>query len=266
MTQSRYEKLLLKRMHSRQRWENQVAEEMTLKDIDREEVFRIVDIARSVGRLVGPVGKNLADTLDRLNLRHQGKPIRAAVVLFGKTFMPNYPQCELRMARFRGTDKTEFLDQRQIRGPAFKLLEEAEIFCQRHFPLPARIVPEQLRRVKTPLIPPDAMREILVNALIHRDYSIEGGAVSLAIFDVGIHGRGLFRVPGGVAGPRAHHGRVAPLPGVGRRSCNQRTETGAGVGTDSHAVRRDGQGRSGVKECGARYPSRQLAATPASCS
>jgi ATP-dependent DNA helicase RecG len=40
-----------------------------------------------------------------------------------------------------------------------------------------------MRRVETPLIPPEAMREILVNALIHRDYSIVGGAVSLAIFD-----------------------------------------------------------------------------------
>lgn len=63
------------------------------------------------------------------------------------------------------------------------MLEEAELFCQRHFPLPAKIVPSQMRRVETPLIPPDAMREILVNALVHRDYSIAGGAVSLAIFD-----------------------------------------------------------------------------------
>ncbi len=183
MSQERYEKLLLERTHSKRRWENQPADEIALKNIDREEVFRIVDIARSVGRLVGPVGRSLPDVLDRLGLRKNGKILRAAVVLFGKTFLPDYPQCELRMARFRGTDKTEFLDQRQIRGPAFKLLEEAELFCQRHFPLPAKIVPSQMRRVETPLIPPDAMREILVNALIHRDYTIAGGAVSLAIFD-----------------------------------------------------------------------------------
>ena len=183
MSQERYEKLLLERTHSKRRWENQPADEIALKDIDREEVFRIVDIARSVGRVVGPVGRSLPDVLDRLGLRKNGEILRAAVVLFGKTFLPDYPQCELRMARFRGTDKTEFLDQRQIRGPAFKLLEEAELFCQRHFPLPAKIVPSQMRRVETPLIPPDAMREILVNALIHRDYTIAGGAVSLAIFD-----------------------------------------------------------------------------------
>jgi ATP-dependent DNA helicase RecG len=183
MSQEKYEKLLLARSHTMRRWENQSADAIALKDIDRDEVFRIVDIARSMGRLVGPVGRSLPDVLTRLGLRKDGHIPQAAVVLFGKNFVPDYPQCELRLARFRGTNKTEFLDQRQVRGPAFRLLEEAEIFCQRHFPMPARIVPGQMRRVETLLIPPDAMREILVNALIHRDYSISGGAVSLAIFD-----------------------------------------------------------------------------------
>ncbi len=198
MAQERYETLLLERGHSRRRWENQAADELTLKDIDRDEVFRIVGIVRSMGRLSGPVGKSLPDVLDRLGLRKNGELLRAAVVLFGKTFLPDYPQCELRMARFRGLDKTEFLDQRQLRGPAFKLLEEAEIFCQRHFPLPAKIVPSQMRRVETPLIPPDAMREILVNALIHRDYSIAGGAVSLAIFDDRVEVWSAGKYPSGI--------------------------------------------------------------------
>jgi ATP-dependent DNA helicase RecG len=110
MSQEKYEKLLFDRSHSKRRWENQPADEITLKDIDGEETFRIVDIARSVGRLVGPVGRSLPDVLDRLGLRKKGQILRAAVILFGKTFMPDYPQCELRMARFRGTDKVEFLD------------------------------------------------------------------------------------------------------------------------------------------------------------
>jgi ATP-dependent DNA helicase RecG len=198
MAQERYEALLLERGHSRRRWENQEADELTLKDLDRDEVFRVVGIIRSMGRLAGPVGKSLPDVLDRLGLRKSGKLVRAAVVLFGKTFLPDYPQCELRMARFRGVDKTEFLDQRQLRGPAFKLLEEAEIFCQRHFPLPAKVVPSQMRRVETPLIPPDAMREILVNALIHRDYSIVGGAVSLAIFDDRVEVWSAGKYPNGI--------------------------------------------------------------------
>ena len=183
MPQAKYEKLLLDRAHGTHRWENEPAEDVELRDIDRDELFRIVEGAKSVGRLIGPVGTRVADVLDRLKLRREGRILQAAVVLFGKEFLPDYPQCELRMARFLGTDKTEFLDQRHIRGPAFKLLEEAQLFCQRHFPLPGKIVPGKLQRVDTPLIPPDAMREILVNAFIHRDYSIAGGAISLAIFD-----------------------------------------------------------------------------------
>jgi len=183
MPQAKYEKSLLERAHGTRRWENEPAEGVELRDIDRDEVFRIVEAAKSSGRLIGPVGTRIADVLDRLKLRRDGRILQAAVVLFGKEFLPDYPQCELRMARFRGTDKTEFLDQRHVRGPAFKLLEEAQLFCQRHFPLPGKIVPGKLQRVDTPLIPPDAMREILVNALIHRDYSIAGGAISLAIFD-----------------------------------------------------------------------------------
>ncbi len=198
MAQARYEALLLERAHSRRRWENQEADEITLKDIDHDEVFRIVRIIQSIGRLTGPAGKSLPDMLDRLGLRKDSKLLRAAVVLFGRTFLPDYPQCELRMARFRGLDKTEFLDQRQLRGPAFKLLEDAEIFCQRHFPMPGKIVPGQMRRVETPLIPPDAMREILVNALVHRDYSIAGGAVSLAIFDDRVEVWSAGKYPNGI--------------------------------------------------------------------
>lgn len=80
-------------------------------------------------------------------------------------------------------------------------------FCQRHFPLPGKVVPSQMRRVEAPLIPPDAMREILVNALIHRDYSIAGGAVSLAIFDDRVEVWSAGKYPSGITAEsltRAH--------------------------------------------------------------
>lgn len=174
LPQERYEALLLKRIHSRRRWENQLADEISPRDIDREEVLRVVEELDSIGKWVGSPARRVNSALDRLGLRKDGQLLRAAVVLFGKTFLPDYPQCELRMARFRGLDKAEFMDHRTVRGPAFRLLEEAQVFCQRHFPLPARIVPTQMKRVETPLIPPMALREIWVNALIHRDNSIPG--------------------------------------------------------------------------------------------
>jgi len=183
MPQERYEQLLLERVHSRRRWENQEAEGIRLRDLDREEILRVVEAARRAGRLVEAVTGNVGGILDRLGLRREGRILRAAVVLFGKRFLPDFPQCELRAARFRGTLKEEFLDQRHLKASAFRLLEEAILFCQRHLSLAGRVAPGRLEREDRLLIPLGALREIVVNALVHRDYTVPGGPVSLAIFD-----------------------------------------------------------------------------------
>lgn len=198
MPQEKYEKSLFNRAHGKQRWENTPAEGVTARDLDRAEITRVVEAAREAGRLVGPVGGKTSSILDRLRVSVDGQILNAAVVLFGKEFMPDYPQCELRMARFKGIDKTEFLDQKHVRASAFKMLEEALLFCQRHLPLPGRIESGRLERRDRPLIPPEALREIMVNALIHRDYSMYGAAISLAIFDDRVEVWSGGRFPAGI--------------------------------------------------------------------
>ena len=127
--------------------------------------------------------QKLKQIISIVGLRLQGQVLNAAVVLFGTSFLPYYPQCQLRMARFRGTGKTEFLDNRQIHGHAFQILDEAMLFMQRHLPVAGRIEPGLFERVDEPLFPTTALREALVNAICHRDYSHPGGAISLAIYD-----------------------------------------------------------------------------------
>ncbi|MFI5458765.1 MAG: ATP-binding protein, partial [Isosphaerales bacterium] len=126
MPQAEYQRRLLARVYLKHRWENQPAERYSVADLDLAEVERTHRIAIDVRRLETPFTSPL-DTLDRLQLRRDGLLLQAAVVLFGKKQMPDYPQCALRMARFRGTTKDEFIDQRQIHGHAFDILEEADL-------------------------------------------------------------------------------------------------------------------------------------------
>lgn len=182
MTKPEYEERLLARTHATQRWESQVAEGYSLTDLDTAEVERTLHAAVGAGRLQATV-TTASEILDRLHLRVEGRLLRAAVVLFGRRLMPDYPQCSLRMARFKGTTKTEFLDQRQLEGHAFLLLEEADLFLKRHLPVAGRIEAGTMERHDQPVYPPLALREALVNALCHRDYTIPGGAVNVAIFD-----------------------------------------------------------------------------------
>jgi ATP-dependent DNA helicase RecG len=182
MPQAEYQRRLLARVYLKHRWENQPAERYTVADLDLAEVERVHRIAIDVQRLETPFTSRL-DTLDRLQLRRDGHLLQAAVVLFGKKQMPDYPQCALRMARFRGTTKDEFIDQRQIHAHAFDILEEASLFLQRHVAVAGWFEEGKLERQEKPGYPFLALREAIVNAICHRDYSIPGGAVHIAIYD-----------------------------------------------------------------------------------
>jgi len=111
--------------------------------------------------------------------------LRAAVVLFARSnrLLPDFPQCLLRVARFKGTDKSEFLDNRQFHGHAFNLLIRADRFLRGNLPIAGRVVPNLFQRADDPLYPPEALREALANGFCHRDYALGGGSVGLAIFD-----------------------------------------------------------------------------------
>lgn len=185
LSRGEYNRILLERVHGEQRWENYPAEGWTVSDLDAAEIDRTVDEAISRGRVEDPGGREPEVVLVGLGLMRGGAPLRAAVVLFGRRerLTAEFPQCLLRVARFAGTDKTEFLDNRQFRGNAFELLAAAERFLREHVPVAGRVVPGRMERVDEPRYPPLAVREALANAFCHRDYAIGGGSVGVAIYD-----------------------------------------------------------------------------------
>lgn len=74
------------------------------------------------------------------------------------------------------------IDNRQFHGNAFSLLSHAERFLRDSLPIAARFEPDRFQRIDEPLYPPLAMREALANALCHRDYTIHGGSIGVAIY------------------------------------------------------------------------------------
>ncbi len=184
MPKARYDLLVLERLHGSHRWENQPASRMTVADLDAAEIRRTVDEAIRRGRLDDPGTRDTTELLQGLQLIRDGVPLNAAVVLFGRrdALLPEYPQCVLRMARFRGPDKGDFSDNRQVYGNAFDLLLQAQTFLRDHLPIAGRVVPHVFERQDDPLYPIAALREALANALCHRDYGLGGGGVYLAIY------------------------------------------------------------------------------------
>ncbi len=182
-----YEQRVIEKLYATSRWENQpVAEGVTISDLDEEEIQLTVENAVDLGRLEPLKRRTTKAILTGLGLIMEGKLLNAAVALYGKAkrLQSLYPQCAIRLARFRGKDRlADFADNRQYWGHAFALLRRAETFLMDHVPIAGRVVSGRMQREDRPLYPPRATREAVANALCHRDYIIPGGAVSVAMYD-----------------------------------------------------------------------------------
>ena len=185
MSTDAYNRILIERMHRTRRWENEPATGWTIDDLDLAEIRNTVAEAVRIGRLNEPDTRRPEDLLRGFGLIHDGTILRAAAVLFGNTdrLKCEMPQCLLRAARFRGLDRSEFLDNRQFTGNAFMLLAYAERFIRDNMPIASRFESGHMQRIDSPLYPPLATREALANALCHRDYAMGGGSIGLAIYD-----------------------------------------------------------------------------------
>ena len=163
MSRDEYNRVLLDRLHGQYRWENEPVPDWTIDDLIPGEIVRTLEEAVRRGRADDPGTRDPTALLRGFGLIRGDALLRAAVMLFGRSDRvgAEYPQCLLRLAKFRGTDRTEFLDNRQFHGNAFELLGRAERFVRENLPIAGRIEPNLFERVDDPLYPPSALREAL---------------------------------------------------------------------------------------------------------
>lgn len=123
--------------------------------------------ARSLGLLVTSQGKEF--------------PSNGAVLLFGKELPHFFPDALIKMGRFEGTTKAKIIDQKELVSPLTLALNEILAFIKRHTSTAAEIT--ETKRKDIPQYPSTVIREAVINALLHSDYSIKGASIQIAIFD-----------------------------------------------------------------------------------
>jgi ATP-dependent DNA helicase RecG len=185
MPQHLYEQLIIKRGQLNHSWESFSAESYTIEDLDHDEIRKTIKQGIGANRIPGGVlNESIIDILSSLELLENKKLKNAAIVLYAKKVFPRYSQCMIKMARFRGLKETDdFMDNQQFYGNAFKILEEADHFMRRHLSIASFYQSDSFVRIDKPTLPVLAVREAIINAIIHRDYSQSGAAITLAIFD-----------------------------------------------------------------------------------
>lgn len=141
--------------------------------------------------------RNLAALDDTEILKLQGiisqqeKTTLAGNMLLGQYPQANFPQLCIVAVAVQGTEigdlseeGARFIDNERIEGSLSQMLQGAIAFVERNTPVATIIDPQTGKRKDRPLYPPVAVRELVLNALIHRDYSIltETAPISLRLF------------------------------------------------------------------------------------
>jgi ATP-dependent DNA helicase RecG len=150
-------------------WDDVVEPRATFTDIDENSVKQFKADAAKAGRLPTDDGSlSLADFLDKLRLVENGQLKRAAIVIFGKDPGRFYPNQIVKIGRF-GAEDDDLKFQEVVEGNLLYLLRETVFELNRKF-FVKPISFEGLQRIEKDEYPVAAVREILLNALVHRDY------------------------------------------------------------------------------------------------
>ena len=162
--------------------------------LDQEKIQRFLTERKK--RLGARVTKITQALLEDLGAQSNGAQTVAGCLLFydHPQDIPELSHATIKAARFKGTQKGTFLDQAEINGSLADQIDNAVTFVLKNIRLSGTI--EGSKRIERYEYPPDIIREAIVNAVIHRDYSISGACILLAVYD----NRLEVTSPGGLAG------------------------------------------------------------------
>ena len=108
-------------------------------------------------------------------------PTTGGILLFGKNRFDLFPDSVIRCARFGGNSREKLIDQQNVELPLPFAIDQVVSFIERNSRLAGEI--GRLRRTDISEYPPIAIREAVINAVVHADYSMKGCHIQIAIFD-----------------------------------------------------------------------------------
>ena len=154
----------------------------SLDEIDPETVRKFIRMASRNGRLkTADENEDIKTILKKLKLIINGKLTNGAIMIFGKNPQKYFINALVRVGRFK--DETTIIGDRRIEGNLFKQIEEAEEAIKNFINVRYEITGEQLTRKDIWDYPLEAIRETLLNSVIHRDYFKYNVQTQIKIFN-----------------------------------------------------------------------------------
>jgi ATP-dependent DNA helicase RecG len=130
-------------------------------------------------------------------------PTHAGVLLFGKDPQQFLRSADITAARFAGKEMGDVFTRQDITGTLPQQIRRAELFLADNLRKGVQLG-DRMARTEQYEYPLKAVRELVVNAVAHRDYSIQGDGIRLYLFSDRLE----ITSPGGLPGPVTVHNIV----------------------------------------------------------
>lgn len=161
-------------------WDDVVEPRASLIDIDISAIEAFKKGATTSKRLPFIEGENnIEQILDNLLLLENEQLKRSAVLLFGKNPCRFYINAYVKIGRFGKTDD-DLRFQEVVEGNAYQLADKTLDVLDKKF-LISPISYQGLQRVENWEYPYEAIREVILNAIVHKDYT--GAPIQISVYD-----------------------------------------------------------------------------------
>ena len=186
---------LAKESYPKVYWDGQVCDNAALTDIDwkfvKEKFIPLYE--ECVGKSV--VGKPV-NLLVSLGCTKSNKPTNAGILLFGNNPQSFFRNSYIALARYKGAEvSAERLDYKEFAGNIFEQVDACNAYILEHSSMMSKLEPGHIKRQDIPEYGRFSIRELITNAVCHRDHENQHTKIIIMMFSDKI----TFYNPGGLA-------------------------------------------------------------------
>lgn len=194
MSKDEYERLILEKHKEKLQFDKQICDKANLDDIDWEFVTK-----EFMALYENASGKKISGTpkaiLESLNCIKDNRPTNAGILLFGKNPQKFFMNAYIALARYSAEDvDIKRLDYKEFIGNLFQQIDNCGEYLKEHIAVMSQLRNDRVQREDIPEYGWFSIRELITNAVCHRDYSNIGTKVIIKMFSNRIE----FYNPGGL--------------------------------------------------------------------
>ncbi|WP_440062105.1 RNA-binding domain-containing protein [Pseudomonas syringae] len=202
--------MVLRKQIEPERWERLFASELDEQQLSRTACHKLLSAPR-IPLEVRQSDQGLLHQLQLLSLAKYGRLTNAADVLLAQDPSRRHPQARVRAVCYSSKTSDEYPDLQHFAGPMAEVIEQLSAFIMRNTPVKARFSQSRNQREDLPLYPEMAIREGVVNAFAHRDYSSFSGGIKVEISPARLQIWNSGSLPEGVDANKLQQGHISVL-------------------------------------------------------